>query len=31
MFEISDKTVKILLNYSYWFWGPLFIGTQCSA
>jgi len=29
MSKISDKTDKFLLNYSYLFWGPLFIGTQC--
>jgi len=25
---ISDETDKFLLNYSYLFWGPLFIGTH---
>jgi len=30
MSKISDKTDKFLLNYSYSFWGPLFIGTRCS-
>jgi len=29
MSKISDKNDKFLLNYSYLFWGPLFIGTQC--
>jgi len=29
MLKISDKTVKLLLNYNYLFWGPLFIGTHC--
>jgi len=27
--KISDKTKKFLLNYSYLFWGLLFIKTQC--
>jgi len=31
MSKISDKTDKSLSNYSYLFWGPLFIGTQCSV
>jgi len=31
MYKISDKTGKFLLNYSYLFWGPLFIGTQCTV
>jgi len=31
MFKISDKTDKFLSNYRYLFWGPLFIGTQCSG
>jgi len=30
MSKISDKADKFLLNYSYLFGGPLFIGTQCS-
>ena len=31
MYKFSDKTDKSLLNYSYLFWGPLFIGTQCIS
>jgi len=31
MSKISDKTDRFLLNYSYLFWGPLFIGTQCIS
>jgi len=31
MSKISDKTDRFLLNYSYLFWGPLFIGTQCTT
>jgi len=29
MSRISDKIDNFLLNYSYLFWAPLFIGTQC--
>ena len=29
--KISDRTRKVLLNYSYLFQGLLFIGTQCSV
>jgi len=27
MSKIADKSNKFLLNYTYWFWGLLFIGT----
>jgi len=29
MSKILDKNETFLSNYSYLFWGPLFIGTQC--
>jgi len=31
MSKISDKADKFLSNYSYLFWGLLFIATQCTA